>query len=221
MPTGPQSLRLILLLVSPRRTGVAANRVVGIGPALLSGLVLRLLVLVLIVTAVLLVVSGMLAGLLDTRWGSRRLAELSFAGLFPFVATAWGVLLVTLRSRLMCYLLVPVMLVVRVVLSTFALLAIVGRVGLVLLVVERFVGAVVFSCHCKSRVSAVVCERYVTSRATSRRGARPPPGFERSCVLPWRGSCRRVRCVPDGHGPREWRGPHRTPRRFRRIAPCW
>lgn len=145
------------MLVSPCRTGMTADRVVGIVPTVLS-VVLMLPVLAPVVTAVLLVVltvllvvSALSARLLASpRWTAGRLAELPLAGLDLFVATAWGVLLMTLRSRSMCHLLVSVTVSARTVLSSLALLATMGRVGVVLLVVERFVGTVVVSCHCES-----------------------------------------------------------------------
>jgi hypothetical protein len=79
--------------------------------------------------------------------GTRSLAELATPGLLLFVALSGGVLPV-FALVLVSHVLIPVV-AARTVLLALALLTVVRRVGLVLLLVDRFVvGPVAVSCHC-------------------------------------------------------------------------
>lgn len=179
LATGRLPSRLqVPLLVSPRRTGMAARGVVGVAAALLAAvscvLVVTSLVLALLASSLLalslLVLSVLMAPLTGlvtvlsllvlvatvlgrsiplSRLLAGRLTELSSAGLFVLVSTARCVLLATLVGRTMPDLLVLGVLVARIVLSAPALLALVARVAVTLVLMPRFVvGTVVVSCHC-------------------------------------------------------------------------
>lgn len=132
------------MLVTARRAGVAAD-LVGVAavappPAPLVSLVL--LVLSLPVLALLLIAWGLTLPtrtLALFRRLTGRLTDLSFAGLYRLVATAWRVGLMARPVRVVRDVLVGVVPVATAVVLTLALLALMRRVCVAALVVSRFV----------------------------------------------------------------------------------
>lgn len=136
MPASLQSLRLVLLLVSPRRPGVATDRVLRIAPAslLVSVLTMPFALVFGLTGAILPEVQVRLLSLI--RRLARFLTEMSAAGLDRLVATARRVLLMAgLVGVVVGYFLILRVLVARPVLLTTSLLAVVAPMGMALVMV--------------------------------------------------------------------------------------